>query len=198
MKVSFAGFWLCGDPAEAFRDNPPASMVSKDATRTQQVVPGPGWENQEGYDRGNQWVRLSFTALKQHDTILAAEEYRIAYEALGLHPWKGTCKVTVGEGDTKQCVMHDALISPPSFDSDLKGKVTRATYNIQGPGFSAATDAESFLWIEGNDGDLIPTGDTTPAAGQAWEASGSDLRPSASIGTDSYWEASGSDWRPKA
>jgi hypothetical protein len=190
MIFQFAGFFLNGTVTGGDRDDPPAKIVNKSGSRSFQVVGGPGWERQQAYDRGNQWINLSFECCRRFATVAEAEAYVLGYENAGHHPWVGTVRVLLG---ANQMVMHGATIQPPSLSNT--GCLVHASYTLEGPGFEPVAVAVSNAWYAAGDS-LIPSGLTTFTAEEAFEVSGSSMIPSASFTLDSHWETSSTTLRP--
>ena len=195
MRIYFAGYPLCGDPAANPRDNPQAQLLSKQAVREQQLVAGAGYEEKEFHDRGNLGTTISFQANKRfldgsgNGDPQAAELYMLAYEAAGHHPWKGTLKIVSdasSEGvNDKQVEMHDALISPPSFN--IAGCLVTATYTVQGGKFGAAVDVTNWLFAVTASGKILFTGDTTPDAAQMFKIDGTKVVYDTAFTTDPHF-----------
>lgn len=196
MRVYFAGYPLSGDPAANYRDNPEAAFVNKGSERDRQIVSGAGWPNKEGHDRQNLWERLTFTARKRHfndsleESAQTAEVYMLTYMVSAHHPAKGTLKIVL-DGDTdgataKQVVMHDALISPPSFN--YEGCLTTASYTVEGPQFEAAEDVSNWLFAVTGSNKIVFTGDTTPAAAQMFKLVGSKVVFDPAHATDPHFD----------
>ena len=196
MKVSFGGYYLAGDPALSMRENPPAMLVSKSGDRMQQITSGPGWETSEVIDRGNQLTTITFRTERVFASVEDAEDYMMGYEAAGHHPWDQARALFVSEttSGTRVRQMFPAAISAPAFS--YHGCRVFAQYTITGGQLTATEDGAAFLWFNAS-GDRAPSGVVTPAAGQAFELSGGDLRPSATLTTDDFWELNGTDLQPK-
>lgn len=198
MRFRFANYWLSGTPSAAFRDDPGGRIVSKSASREQQVTGGPGWTYKSGEDRSNLWTRITFEAPLGFSTLQAAEEWVVGYEAANHHPWKGSLVIFIdGTPDTKVSFMHNALIQPPTLR--YQGVHVVAVFQVEGPICTAPADYDAMLWAEFDDNYFF-SGEDSPAAGQAFSVSGSNLVPTASISTaDYYWESDGGgNYRPKA
>jgi hypothetical protein len=177
------------------RDDPPAHLISKSGNRLQQVIAGADYETQEAYDRGNQELEISFRTQRVFDTTEEAESYMLGYETDAHHPWRGTCIFYLDGASAKMRVMHDAVISVPAFD--YLGCRVYATYTVHGGKFEAEQDQNDALWMTYGSGDLIPTGNRTPDAGQAWERDGDgNILPATSITSDLFWEHSAGNLRP--
>jgi len=197
MRVAFGGYYITGDFALGMRVNPPAMLIGKSADRLQQVVSGQGWSEGKIIDRGNQLTTLSFRAERVFDTTQEAESYMIGYEAAGLHPWDNATALLVCDtpGGIKYHYMFPAAISAPRFS--YMGCRVFAEYTITGGQFTTVADYSASYWFRPN-GNRVPTGEKSTLTGEAWERSGNNLRPKASLVSDDDWEFSGSNLRPKA